>query len=98
MRSALMPCGTWTTVLRSFWLWPSIIASSEPIGTRDMLSTPPPTAQSWKPLTTPMAAKFTACRPEPQKRLSVTPVTVVGPAGGEDRVARDARALLLAPG
>ena len=53
-------------------------APSEPIGTRDMLSTPPPTTSCCVPDMTPMAAKLTACRPEPQKRLSVTPVTSTG--------------------
>ena len=41
-------------------------APSEPIATRDMLSTPPPTARLAWPDMTDMAAKFTACRPEPQ--------------------------------
>ncbi len=38
-----------------------------------MLSTPPATTRSWKPARMPAAAKLTACWPEPQKRLSVTP-------------------------
>ena len=40
---------------------------------RDIDSTPPPTTMSWKPDKMPIAAKFTACWPEPQKRLRVTP-------------------------
>src|SRR4051794_41124541 len=38
-----------------------------------MLSTPPATTRSWKPARIPAAAKLTACCPEPQKRLRVTP-------------------------
>ena len=78
MRSALMPCGTWNTLSRKSSLLPSAPAPSEPIGARDMLSTPPPIATSCCPDITPIAAKFTAWRPEPQKRLSVTPVTTSG--------------------
>ncbi len=48
------------------------------MGTRDMLSTPPPTTSSCAPLITPIAAKFTACKPLPQKRLSDTPDTCSG--------------------
>ena len=48
------------------------------MGTRDMLSTPPPTTSSCAPLATPMAAKFTACSPEPQKRFRLTPPTCSG--------------------
>ena len=39
---------------------------SLPMGTRDMLSTPPPIAMSIWPEPTLAAAKFTASRPEPQ--------------------------------
>ena len=52
--------------------------ASEPIGTRDMLSTPAPITTSWAPESTPCAAKFTACCPEPQKRLMVVPGTSMG--------------------
>ena len=48
------------------------------MGTRDMLSTPPPTTSVWAPDITPMAAKLMAWRPEPQKRLTVVPVTSWG--------------------
>ena len=49
---------------------------SEPIGTRDMLSTPPATTRSSQPLATFCAAMFTASRPEAQKRLICTPATL----------------------
>ena len=52
--------------------------ASEPIGTRDMLSTPAPITTSCAPESTPWAAKFTACWPEPQKRLMVVPGTSMG--------------------
>ena len=46
------------------------------MGTRDMDSTPPPTAMSdWPAMTCP-AAMLTASRPEAQKRLICTPATV----------------------
>ncbi len=73
-----MPCGTWKTLARRNGFSPSTPAPSVPIGTRDMLSTPPPTATCCMPESTPVAAKFTACKPEPQKRLSVTAVTSCG--------------------
>ncbi len=41
-----------------------------------------------------MAAKLTACRPEPQKRLRLTPVTSIGQPCREHRVAGDVRPLL----
>ena len=59
MRSALRPCGTWKKRSRSCTLPPSCPPPSEPMGTRDMLSTPPPTATSSAPDATPMAAKCT---------------------------------------
>src|ERR1700730_18144783 len=52
--------------------------ASEPIGTRDMFSTPAPITMSWAPDMTPWAAKLTACWPEPQKRLIVVPGTSMG--------------------
>ena len=48
---------------------------SEPIATRDMLSTPPATTMSSQPLATFCAAMFTASRPEAQKRLICMPAT-----------------------
>ena len=78
MRSAEMPCGTICTFLRRTSLSPSIMAPSEPIGTRDIDSTPPPTVHSCAPLAIPIAAKFTACSPEPQNRFTVLPVTSSG--------------------
>jgi hypothetical protein len=78
IRSAEMPCGTMNSRLRSFSLRPSIIASSEPIGTRDIDSTPPPIPPSMKPAPIFAAIEFTASRPEPQNRLTVKPVTSSG--------------------
>src|SRR3954463_2679935 len=51
---------------------------SEPIGTRDIDSTPPAKTRSSQPEATFCAAMFTASRPEAQKRLSCTPATVSG--------------------
>ena len=48
----------------------------EPIGTRDIDSTPPPIANSASPLATFPAARFTASRPEEQNRLICIPATV----------------------
>src|ERR1044071_8568993 len=80
IRSAEMPCGTMNSRLRSFSLRPSIIAPSEPIGTRDIDSTPPPMPASTKPAPILPAIMLTASRPEPQNRLTVTPVASSGPA------------------
>ena len=49
-----------------------------PIGTRDMLSTPPTTMISPWPSMMLCAAMFTACRLLAQKRLTVTAPAVVG--------------------
>ena len=46
-----------------------------PMPTRDMLSTPPPMARSFWPDMICAAARFTASRPEAQKRLICTPGT-----------------------
>ena len=89
-----MPCGTCMIVLRRCMLLPSMPPPSEPIGTRDMLSTPPATTSCCSPDMTPIAAKFTAWRPEPQKRFTVVPPTSLGPARVEHGVAREVRALL----
>ena len=51
---------------------------SEPIGTRDIDSTPPARIRSSKPERTRIAAWLTASRPEAQNRLSCTPATVSG--------------------
>src|SRR3954463_8300288 len=45
----------------------------EPIGTRVIASTPPATATSYWPLSTPAAAKCTACCDEPHCRSTVVP-------------------------
>src|SRR4051794_11280804 len=51
---------------------------SEPIGTRDIDSTPPASTRSSQPEATFWAAMLTASRPDAQKRLSWTPATVCG--------------------
>ena len=78
MRSALIPCGTWKKRSRRRMLPPSSPAPSEPMGARDMLSTPPATTRSSAPEAAPIAAKLTACRPEPQNRLRVVALTSIG--------------------
>src|SRR5471032_1388961 len=50
---------------------------SLPMGTRDMDSTPPTTTRSSKPERTFIAPRFTASRPEAQKRLICTPATLM---------------------
>ncbi len=52
--------------------------ASDPIGTRVMCSTPPATTNCAEPASTACAPKFTACRPEPQKRFTVVPGTSTG--------------------
>src|SRR6202012_350169 len=51
---------------------------SEPIGTRDIDSTPPAHTRSSQPEATFWAAVLTASRPDAQKRLSWTPAVVGG--------------------
>ncbi|MNY63399.1 hypothetical protein D3C86_2003500 [compost metagenome] len=46
------------------------------MGTRDIGSTPPTTTRSSKPERTFIAPRFTASRPEAQKRLSCMPETL----------------------
>ena len=75
IRSAPTPCGT----KPSFWLMRGSMNQappSLPMGQRLMLSTPPPTTRSSKPLATLAAARFTDSSPLAQKRLCVTPATV----------------------
>ena len=76
IRSAEMPCGTIGCCAARCGLSPSSPPPPEPIGTRDIDSMPPPITRSCCPAITPIAAKFTACWPEPQKRLSVTPLAL----------------------
>ena len=52
---------------------------SEPIGTRDIHSTPPATTRSSQPEATFIAARLTASRPEAQKRLICWPATPAHP-------------------
>ena len=88
-----MPCG----MKPSLSLTRGSIAQappSLPIFQRLMLSTPPPTTRSSKPLATLAAARFTLSRPDAQKRLCVTPATGLRPFGVEHRGARDVGALL----
>ncbi|CAM5519675.1 hypothetical protein SCALM49S_04072 [Streptomyces californicus] len=51
---------------------------SEPIGTRDIDSTPPARTRSSQPERTLAAARLTASSPEAQKRFSWTPATESG--------------------
>ena len=67
---------------------------SEPIGTRDIDSTPPATTNGCTPLITPIAAKSIACKPDPQNRFTVVAAHLDGPPRVEHRVAREVRALL----
>src|SRR3954447_12364762 len=77
IRSAPIPCGTKAV---SYAVSGSIAQAppSEPIGTRDIDSTPPARTRSSQPEATFCAAMLTASRPEAQKRLSWTPDTVSG--------------------
>src|ERR1700712_2169365 len=77
MRSAPMPWGT-KPVLKFVSGSIAQAPPSEPIGTRDIDSTPPAKTRSSQPEATFCAAMFTASRPEAQKRLSCTPATVSG--------------------
>ena len=72
------PWGTKGCIWASRAFLPSSPPPVDPIGTLDMLSTPPPMTRSCMPAITPMAAKFTACWPDPQNRFSVTPEAVRG--------------------
>ncbi len=65
-----MPCGTMNSRLRSFSLSPSIIAPSEPIGTRDIDSTPPPMPASRKPA--PIFAAIVLIASRPSRRTGST--------------------------
>jgi hypothetical protein len=77
MRSAPMPCGT-KPVVRLVSGSAAQAPPSEPMGTRDIDSTPPASTRSSQPLRTFCAATFTASSPEAQNRLSWTPATVSG--------------------
>ncbi|SST09473.1 Uncharacterised protein [Acinetobacter baumannii] len=74
IRSAPIPCGT-KLVCRLVSGSSAQAPPSEPIGTRDMDSTPPTRTRSSKPERTFIAPRFTASRPEAQKRLICTPAT-----------------------
>ena len=69
-----MPCGT-KPVAKLVCGSCAQAPPSLPIGTRDMLSTPPATTRSSQPLATFCAARLTASRPEAQKRLICMPAT-----------------------
>ncbi len=74
IKSALMPCGM-KAVSRLVCGSVAQAPRSEPIGTRDMDSMPPATTRSSQPERTFCAARFTASRPEAQKRFNCTPGT-----------------------
>ncbi|SSS38734.1 Uncharacterised protein [Acinetobacter baumannii] len=74
MRSAPTPCGT-KDDLRLVSGSKAHGPPSEPIGIRDIDSTPPATTKSSQPERTFMAAMLTASKPEAQKRLICTPAT-----------------------
>ena len=67
----------------------------EPIGTRDIISTPPEmTRSSWPDHTAAAALKF-VCIDEPHCRSTVVAAHRDGPAGGERDVAADVPGLLV---
>ena len=68
-------------------MWP-------PIGTRLIDSVPPATIADAEPHMMRSAANAIACRPDEQKRLTVTADAVTGHAGAQARDARDVQALL----
>ena len=65
-----------------------------PIGIMLMLSVPAAIITSASPRRTRSAAIDTACSPDEQKRFTVTPATVFGQAGEQQRDARDVHPLL----
>ena len=75
IRSAETPCGTKYIGIATAGSTAQA-PPSEPIGTRLMLSTPPPIAAWLWPDMTCAAAMLVASRPEAQKRLICTPETV----------------------
>ena len=80
MRSAPIPCGTKPAArLVSGSL--AHAPPSEPIGTWDMLSTPPTSISDSQPDAIFWAALFTASRPGAQNRFSCTPGTLCGKHG-----------------
>ena len=78
IRSAEMPWGTSGNISRSAALPDVKSGGRSSTGQRDIDSTPPPTTRCWWPAWMPIAAKVTACWPEPQNRLSVTPGASTG--------------------
>ena len=89
-----MPWGTMSYWSRR-WLLLAVKPSTCIGAGRDMLSTPPATTRSWKPALMPAPAKFTACWPDPQKRLRVTPgAWMLQPAS---RAAMRAMSMLWSP-
>ena len=77
IRSAETPCGT-KSVAREVAGSMAHAPPSEPMGTRDMDSTPPATSRDSQPERMRAAAWFTASSPEAQNRFSCTPATVCG--------------------
>src|SRR4051794_26782125 len=92
--SAPMPWFGNSSPYRSMYIVPSGLAvKDEPIGVRDMTSTPPATARSYCPETTPAAAKWTDCW---RTALAVDRRARdrLRPAGRQDRSAGDVEGLL----
>jgi hypothetical protein len=75
IKSAEIPCGTKYVIVATSGST-AHAPPSDPIGMRDIDSTPPATNRSSDPARTRAAAWLTASSPEPQKRFTVTPPTV----------------------
>nr|BFE70844.1 hypothetical protein GCM10020092_041450 [Actinoplanes digitatis] len=88
-----MPCGT-NEVARAVSGSIAQAPPSEPIGTRDIASTPPARIRLSQPDRTRAAAVLTASSPEAQKRLSCTPPTWSGRLSQQRRGAGQVAALL----
>ena len=92
-----MPCGTIAYCSNRWALF--AVNPSTCIGAgRDIDSTPPATTKSCWPDMTPIAANVTACWPDPQNRLSVTPGASMLPSCVERSHAGDVHAVVAAAG
>ena len=94
IRSAEMPWGDHAGTGRAgAGCWP-VKPSAWAAAGRDIDSTPPATTRSWSRRRIAVAAKLTACWPEPQKRLSVTPGASSRPPGVEGGHTGDVHAVV----